>query len=262
LVGMALHRGLIGSLDDQVTDYLPQLTGTAYEGATIRHVMNMSSGMAIDGLSPQGGFDDTVNMMEEWVAWGTSFSDQIAKFGRAVPPGTKWNYNNLDTHVLSMLVQKLSGMSFAETVSAWMWTPLNASADATWLINTGGADGEALGFCCLQATAQDYARLGLLMLNDGVWNGERLLPEGWVAQVQNFPSKHLERGHSNYHLQWWQDPARPGQYAAKGRWGQAVYVSHPDNVVVVRFSIDPKEMEHGAEQWAADAAIAKYVAAQ
>ncbi len=260
LVGMAVHKGLIQSIDDPVTQYLPHLQGTAYEGASIRNVMNMSSGMGIDGLNPEGGMQDTMDMMQDWMLWHTPFSAHLGAFPSAAQPGTKWNYNNLDSHVLALLVEKVSGQRFAQTVSEWMWTPLNAAQDATWLLNREG--GEALGFCCLQASGQDYARLGLLMLNDGVWNGTRLLPEGWVADVASVEDAHLKLDTSNYQLQWWLDPNRPGQFSAKGRWGQAVYVSQPDNVVVVRFSIDPEEMSHGEEQWAADAAIARHAAQQ
>lgn len=260
LVGMAVHKGLIHSIEDLVTDYLPDLAGTAYEGATIRNVMNMSSGMAVDKLNAGGKIQDTMDMMSDWIVWNTAFSQHLGSFSSAAAPGTKWNYNNLDSHVLSMIVAKVSGMSYAQTVSEWMWTPLNAAHDATWQTNTAGDKGEAIGFCCLQATGQDYARLGLLMLNDGVWNGTRLLPEGWVQDVTSVESDHLKLDKSNYQLQWWLDPDRPGHFAALGRWGQAVYVSQPDNVVVVRFSIDTNEMSHRAEQWAADAAIAQHAA--
>lgn len=262
MVGIALQKGLIKSLEDRADAYAPKLRGTAFEGVTIRQLMNMSSGMKIDKLNLPGGAQagDTVAMMQDWIVWQTAFSDQIANFERAAQPGTVWSYNNLDTHALLMVVEGAGGAQYAQLVSDWLWQPLGAVADATWLTNADSPDAEAIGFCCLQARAEDYARLGLLMLADGQWNGQRLLPEGWVADVTTVDEPYLQE--KGYQLQWWIDMQRQGVFAARGRWGQSVYVSQPHNVVVVRMSVDPDEMAHGRERWEFDAAMANWAAQQ
>lgn len=262
MVAIALHKGLIESLDDPADAYATKLKGTAFEGVTIRQFMNMSSGMKIDNLNLPGGAEagDTVLMMQDWIVWNTAFSDQIAKFERAENPGAVWSYNNLDTHALLMVVEAVGGKPYAQLVSEWLWQPLGAVANATWLTNADATDAEAIGFCCLQARPEDYARLGLLMLADGEWGGQRLLPEGWVASIAAPGGARSPR--EDYHLQWWLDVKRPGVFAAKGRWGQTVNVYPDQNVVIVRMSVDPEEMSHGRERWDFNAAMANWAAAQ
>ena len=248
LVGMALGDGLIRSLDDPVTDYLPQLSGSGYDGVPIRHILQMSSGVDFDETY-DAQFSDINRFFMKVFALGRDADAVVADYGKAEPSGQRLHYISIDTHVLSMLVRKLYGDSLARIVQQQLWQPLGMEADAFWNIDDEGADANEIAFCCLNATLRDYAKLGRLYLQQGVWNGQRLLPEGWVVEATTPQADYLQPGNNpyggrGYAYHWWVPPDYQREYFASGVWGQYIYVSEPDNLIVVRSSADPDFKKH------------------
>lgn len=259
LVGMALLDGRIASLDDPISRYAPALEQTAYAGVPIEHVLQMSSGVDFDERYATKTSDINLFFAKLFVL-GRRADDVIADYGRERPSGEVFHYVSLDTHVLGYMLRELYGRSLASLVEERIWKPLGMEHDALW--NLDAVEGDEIGFCCLNATLRDYAKLGRLYLNGGEWEGRRLLPEGFTVRATRPSAPHLEAGASpygygkrGYQYQWWSPEAPEGEYFAAGVWGQYVYVSEPDRLIVVRTSVDPHFRAHQDESIAVFRAI-------
>ena len=269
LVGMALHRGLIDSVKDRADKYVPEFAGTAYEGVTIEQLLQMSSGMGIDWLNPNlteeekqaGG--DTNDIIGGAFLLAIRYSDRIPNYDRAKEPGTVFNYNNLDTQALAMILERVSGQPLYALLQDWLWRPLGMQDDASLTVHYHIGEPEACAFAGLNATTRDYAKLGRFMLEDGVLpSGERLVPEGWTKRATRPQAEHLRKGAPNlqwngYGYQWWVYDADKGIYAAQGAFGQYIFVSEPDNVVIAMNSADfnqdyggQADLFYGLTSWA------------
>jgi CubicO group peptidase (beta-lactamase class C family) len=253
LVGMTLGDGLIESLDDPISRYAPELERSAYAGVPIRHVLQMSSGVDFDERYARRTSD--INLFFAKIfALGRRADDVVFDYGRDGPSGEVFHYVSLDTHALGLMLRRIHGKPLAALLEERIWRPLGMEGDARWNVDDDGPDGAEIGFCCLNARLRDYAKLGRLYLRKGDWGGERLLPAGWTAEATRPSAPHLEPGASpygygrrGYQYQWW-SPERPeGEYFAAGVWGQYVYVSEPDRLIVVRTSVDPEFRAHMEE---------------
>jgi CubicO group peptidase (beta-lactamase class C family) len=232
LVGIAIDEGLIDSVEDPVTEYVPELAERNLEFVeiTLRDLLAMSSGIRYD----EGGFpslgDDTHTY------YGTDLRD-LALNGTEVeqPAGITWHYNNYNPLLLGLVLERATGMSVSEFMSARLWRPLGAQAAATWSLDSKGSGFEKLE-SGVNATARDYARFGLLFLNEGEWNGRRIVSKEWVraataADRTTDPAYH-------YQYFWWIDVERSGRFYAFGKYGQYIYVAPDADVVIVRLGRD------------------------
>jgi len=242
LMGIVLEEGDIASIDDQVTKYAPSLKGSAYEGATIRNVLNMASGVHFD--EDYLAFNSDINKMGRVLALGGSmdeFAASITEQDRA--PGEAWQYVSIDTHVLGMVIRGATGRSIKELMVEKLLTPLGLEADPIYL-----TDGNGVAFVLggLNLRTRDYARMGQLYLQYGVWNGAQLVPSDWVlASTENSaPNRPAGVG---YGFQWWL-PADgdEGEYFARGIYGQYIYVNPTKGVVIALNSADRDFTEDGA----------------
>jgi CubicO group peptidase (beta-lactamase class C family) len=237
LIGSALAEGAIGSLDDRVIDYVPRLAGSAYDGATIKHVLQMSSGARWD----EAYWDAESDIREAGraLALGGARSEVAASLRREFEPGSYHRYSSIDTHVLGMVLQRATRSSLSDYLRAKLWSALGAESDAFWIIEGDGREWAAAG---LNATLRDVAKLGLLYAQDGVWNGRQLLPETWIRASITADAQHLRPGTREgsaspygYGYQWWL-PDDSGSYCAMGIYNQFVYVDPEREVVVVKLS--------------------------
>jgi len=228
LVGMAIDEGLIGSVEDPVTDYLPELTARdpRFERITLSHLLSMSSGLRYREQELPLPWGDDIETY-----YGTDLRD-IALTETEVerPPGQEWLYNNYNPLLLGMVLERATGMSVSDYMATRLWQPLGAERDATWSL-----DSERSGFekmeSGLNATAVDYARFGLLFLHNGVWNDTPIVSEEWVRAATT-PYLH------SYGYFWWVDAERPGRFYALGKYGQYIYVAPDADTVVVRLGRD------------------------
>jgi CubicO group peptidase (beta-lactamase class C family) len=261
LVGMTLGEGLIESLDDPISRYAPELEESAYAGVPIRHVLQMSSGVDFDERYDRRT-SDINTFFAKIFALGRRAESVIFDFGRDGPSGEVFHYVSLDTQALGLMLRRIHGKSLATLLEERIWKPLGMEHDARWNVDTEAEGGVELAFCCLNATLRDYAKLGRLYLRGGDWNGERLLPEGWTTEATRPSSPHLLPGASpygygrrGYQYQWWSPENPEGEYFAAGVWGQYVYVSEPDRLIIARTSVDPDFRPHMEESVAVFRAI-------
>lgn len=236
LVGSAIERGRL-SESDRVSDLLPELRHAAVFGQiSVRDLLDMTSGIAVpenyDPLHPLTG------------TAGMYLTRDVTAFVRdhahlAFKPGSQGRYRSIDTEVLGLILSRVENMPLAELLSERIWKPMGAEAEATWNLDRAG--GVEKAFCCINATARDFARLGLLVADQGRAGGARILPARWIERIAT-PARRAVDGW-RYSAQWWHAPGGDeGDISAIGVYGQYVYVNRDTGTVIVKLS------DHGAEQ--------------
>jgi len=250
LVGLALGEGRIRSLDDPLESYVPELRGTAYEGVTIEQALRMRSGVAFSEVYTTGGSDVAAFMRGSAIEQRAAADELAAGFPRGAEPGSVFNYNTAETQILGWLVRTVTGKSHAAYLSETLWRPLGMEHDATIVLDRPGPEGDELAGCCLNAALRDWARFGQLHLQDGLWRGERLLPEGWVARATSPAGD--DEGYYGY--QWWL--FGEGRYSAEGVYGQLIFVDPAHDLVVAKASFWPVAWDDAL----ADEALAAFAA--
>lgn len=244
LLGIVIDEGAIDSIDDQVTKYAPELKGSAFEGATIRNVLHMASGLRFN--EDYLDFWSDINKMGRVLAMGGSmdgYAEGLTE--RAHAPGVKWHYDSIETHVLGMVIRGATGRSIKDLMVEKLLTPLALEASPYYL-----TDGYGVAFVLggLNMRTRDYARMGQLYLQKGEWGGVQVVPADWVAAstVDSAPDTPADLG---YGFQWWL-PADgdEGEYFARGIYGQYIYVNPAHNVVIALNSADRRFTEPGANR--------------
>jgi CubicO group peptidase (beta-lactamase class C family) len=252
LVGAAIKDGKIKSLDDVVTNYIPQLKGGAYEGVTVRQLLTMTSGVKWN----EDYTDLNSDVAKAGVTPGEPGMNPIVSYMRKLPreaePGAKFVYKTGETDLAGILVSNAVGKPLSTYLSEKIWAPYGMEQDAIWV---NDAAGHERGGCCMSMTARDYARLGQFMLEGGKVNGQDILPEGWVADAtkahQSFPPGGVETGYGYF---WW---IIPGGYAAEGIFGQQIFVYPAEKLVIAINSAWPAASKD--ELWQAQMAFAQAV---
>jgi hypothetical protein len=232
LVGIAIGEGAIGSIEDDVARYAPVLKGSAYDGVRLKDVLQMSSGAKWneDYSDP----DSDINRWLRLFAEGGSLDAFAASLVRGCEPGTLNRYNTTDTHVLGMVVRGATGRSLTEYLREKLWEPLGAEADCFWVVDSTGTELAGGG---LNAVLRDYARLGVLHLKGGVWNGRQIVPAEWVKASVTPDAPHVmpRPDGAGYGLQWWV-PDLSGVYMAIGVYNQFVWIDPASRTVIAKTS--------------------------
>jgi CubicO group peptidase (beta-lactamase class C family) len=233
LVGAAIKDGYISGLDAQVTTYLPELKGTAYDGVRVRDLITMRSGVKwnedysdpksdvarfASGPQPKNGEDPVEAYM--------------ARLPRAHPPGTVFNYDTGETELTGFLVARATHTHLADYLSEKIWSKIGTEQDAVWMLD---AAKQEHGGCCISMTLRDYARFGLFFMHGGRAGDEEILPKGWVEDAS---TKHVATGFPNlgYGYFWW---INPDSYEAVGIFGQSILIVPRENLVIVTNSAWP-----------------------
>jgi CubicO group peptidase (beta-lactamase class C family) len=244
LVGLAHDRGAIASLDDPAGKYVPELNGGAYGDVSIRHILQMRSGVAYEerydfGATPSLAARIHMNAI---VANKERFADSAKTIARAAPPGSRFNYATLDTAVLGWVVERATKQPLAQFTADNLWGPAGMEDDGLWIADGPPGVGRELSGMGFNARLRDYARLGQLMLDGGLRDGKQVLPKGWMQQATTMipfdtPTPFGGRG---YGFQFWQLDGEPGAYSALGLAGQFIYVHPATRTVIVKLSHFPQ----------------------
>ncbi|MGB7575717.1 MAG: serine hydrolase [Thermodesulfobacteriota bacterium] len=243
LVGAAIKDGYIKSIDDKVSDYIPDLKGSVYDNVTIRQLLTMTSGVKwnedyadpksdvalFNAHKAEPGVDVTVSYMR--------------KLKREAPPGTKWVYKTGETNLIGVLVSSATKKNLSEYLSEKVWRPFGMEHDASWLL---GSTGHEISGCCLQASTRDFARFGLFILGGGIAERKSVLPDGWIAEATR---KHADTNQAEYGYgyQWW--TVNDGSYAARGIFGQGIFIDPKRKLVIASNSNWPQATDlQGGDQ--------------
>ncbi len=255
LIGAAIKDGYIESIDDPIVHYLPSLVGTAYDGVSVRNLLQMTSGVAWNETYTDPG-SDRRRMLEAQIGQQPgAILDLMGSLPRAAEPGTRWNYSTGETHVAGALVAAATERPVAKYLSEKIWSKAGMEADANWWLES--PDGLEVGGSGLSATLRDYARFGLFMLEDGVIDGESVLPEGWMSEAGSRKTVDGEVVEYGYML--W--PLHGNSYSAIGIFGQFVFVDPDNDVVVAMWSAQSKPVgKEGVDEYAFLEALSIYLA--
>ena len=238
LVGIAFDEGLIKDLNEPITDYVPELKGSAYDKVAIVDVLEMSSGAqwSEDYANP----DSEVVRMGKIMGLGGSLDEFTASLKPQREPGTFNQYNSADTQALGMLVARATGRSLTNYMQEKLWGPLGAESDAYWIIDDHNVE---MAFAGLNATARDYAKIGELFRNGGNWFGKQIVSRDWVTSATHSTKPHLLPGDNpasdyplGYGYQWWLMDGDEREYSAIGVYNQFVYVNPARDLVIVKLS--------------------------
>lgn len=245
LVGFAIKDGVIFSVNDKLEVYLPELANTGYAGITIKQALQMSSGIRFDDPL-KGEANDTVKWVLNAIILNNKSAFEAAlAFPRASPPGTVFNYNTAETQILLELLSRTTKMDAADYMSRKIWQPLGMKHDALWVIDRPGSSGREVGGAFFNATLGDWARFGLFISRGGVWEGELLLPDNWVADATTTTEAHLAHGQvdknwrKGYGWHWW--TFADSTFQADGSRGQSIFIDPTRELVIARASAWPAD---------------------
>jgi CubicO group peptidase (beta-lactamase class C family) len=239
LVGIAVSEGAIGSIDDPASKYVPELQGTEYGATSLRAFLQMSSGIGfIETYQP----DDDVSKLAAalFAPNGQGGLAAVKQFNtRVAPPGTRFNYSSADSEVLGLVLSQAVRMPLTEYLSTRLWKKLGAEADAGWDVDPTGQE---ITFCCMVATLRDWARLGLMLANDGAWNGQQIVPRQWILDATTAaPDSYLAPGGQmpsiGYGYQVWLSPGERRRFSLQGIRGQVMLVDPAAKLVVVHTAV-------------------------
>ncbi len=226
LVGAAIRDGHIKSMDDKVSDYIPQMRGSAYDDVSIRQLLTMTSGVRWnedygDPNSDVARFNN--HKPEEGVDALVSYMRQLP---RVAPAGTRWHYSTGETNLVGVLLNQATRKPLSTYLSEKIWVPAGMEHPATWILSKTGQE---ISGCCIQASPRDFARVGQFILNGAMVKGTSIVPDGWLAEATStrMPIGQPDRG---YGYQWW--TYADGSYSARGIFGQGIFMDPRRKLVI------------------------------
>ncbi len=244
LVGIAIAEGAIGSVDEPAGRYLSEWEKDDRRRITIRHLLQMTSGLD----NPDHEEDPTSDI--GYMYLGTDSPYIVARVQAAREPGVRFEYNSTNTQALSMILERATRRRYADYLSEKLWRPVGARDASVWLDEDGGS---AKAFCCLFATARDWARLGQLILDEGRAGGRQVVPAGWVRAMTTPSPAEPDYG---YHIWLGNDGCRRDDHEEPflgsgvtwldGRHKQRVYIVPSHELVVVRVGEKGRDWDEAA----------------
>ena len=240
LVGIAVGEGRIGSVDDPITRYVPELLGRdrRFGQITLRHLLTMRSGLRYEESGGPWGDDTATYYAPDLRALALTRTEVVEA------PGRRFHYNNFNPLLVGLALERATETPVASYLEAKLWRPLGMEADGSWSLDSRASGFEKME-SGLNARAVDFAKLGLLYARDGKWRGRQLVPRAWVQESTVVPTGGGLIPAPRYGYFWWvQDDRRPPALFARGKYGQHLYVVPKDDLVLVRLGTDT-----GYRQW-------------
>ena len=225
LIGCAIDDGLIKSVDDPITNYIPELSRNGFDKVTIKHLLQMTSGLDFreSYINPFGHAASFY--------YGRNLRKSISKLKLKNEAGKKFEYVSGNSQLLGLVLERaLKGKTVTQYFQEKLWKPLGMEYDGSWSIDKK-KNGLEKTFCCVNARARDYAKIGRLYLNGGNWNGKQIVSESWVEQSTKAEKSNGSAAY--YQHQWW-IPNVNGDFMAEGILGQFIYVNPKKKLIVVR----------------------------
>ncbi|GAA4139042.1 serine hydrolase [Sphingobacterium kyonggiense] len=224
LIGCAIEDKLIESVEEPITRYIPELKANGFDDVKIKHLLQMTS-----GLDFREGYINPFGEVASFY-YGTNLTKAIGKLKLKRKPGEAFEYVSGNTQLLGFVLDRaLKDQSITSYLEEKLWKPMGMEYPATWSLDR--KNGIEKTFCCINARARDFAKLGRLYLNKGNWNGKQLVPVNWVKESTKAEIK--EGSVPYYQYQWWL-PSNNGEFIAQGILGQFIYVNPQKDLIIVR----------------------------
>lgn len=240
LIGIAIDEGAILSVNESVATFIPEWADDERSEITIEDLLLMQSGLVRDD-NAEDPFSDVVQM---------HLGSDAAKVVLGVPyektPATVFDYNNVNTQILTVILERATGEPIESYTSSRLWMPLGA-ADAGWWLDSEG--GMPKTYCCLFAQAEDWMLVGQLLLQNGRWNDVQIIPQNWIEKMVTPSPLNGKRG---YHIALnyegggipITDTSGPYRvYRLDGLFKQKVWIVPDYHLVVVRVGENPTDWD-------------------
>jgi len=245
LVGIAIDEGQIRSIDEPISEYVPVEPGSAYDGVSIRTVLCMSSGARWneDYNDPESEIHQISRAM---LGAGGGLDGFVARMQKESAPETVCRYNSGETQVLGALIAHATGRTVSDYMHEKLVEPLGFESPGYWITDMRGVE---MSYAGLNLTARDFAKLGELYRNGGVWQGKRIVSRDWVRASTSVDSPVREPGRPivgdhrmdlGYGYQWWIPAGSRGDFSAIGILNQLVYVNPETGTTIVKLSANRK----------------------
>jgi CubicO group peptidase (beta-lactamase class C family) len=217
LIGIAIDKGAIPSENSSVIKWLPELSRAQFsDNLRIRHLLNHTS-----GIKPSIATDARLY-------YGKNIESEIEKITFECAPGIKQKYLNINTELLGILLSRATGKSLSQFTQQYLWEPIEMCEDAQWSTDKQGLE---KAFCCISATAKDYAKFGRLYLNKGKWNGKTVFSEDWYNKSIRRDS--TEGSSLNFNYSWHIGLQKYQDFMAIGLYKQHIYIYPEKEVIIV-----------------------------
>jgi CubicO group peptidase (beta-lactamase class C family) len=225
LIGCAIDDGLIKSVDEPIINYIPELKNNNLSNVTIKHLLQMTSGIKFNEsyFNPIG--DASI------FYYGRNLRRSISHMKGKSAPGEKFEYISGNTQLLGLILERaLKTKTVTQYFQEKLWIPLGMEYEGSWSIDKNN-NGLEKTFCCINARANDFAKIGRLYLNKGNWNGKQIVSESWVNESTKIDTTNGSKWY--YQYQWW-ITNKTGNFMANGFLGQFIYVCPSKNLIIVR----------------------------
>ena len=233
LIGIAIQEGHIKSERDFVSDYLPELKEIeGSETLRIEHLLNMTSGIKYKLQT------DAV------LYYGGNVAKTLKQVEFTSAPGTYQEYLNVNIQMLGLIIHRATGKKPSEYLTEKIWKPINMCSNATWTVDKKGND---LTYCCMGATALDYAKFGRLYLNEGNWDGNQIISSDWFKR--SIARDTTEGSSFGYNYCWHIGEQAYGDYMADGMYKQHLYIHPEKNVVIVLMCNTENKLKAERVRW-------------
>lgn len=229
LIGCAIDDKLIDSVNEPVTNYVPELKEKGFDKVTIENVLQMTSGLDFDE-----GYRNPFGDVAEFY-YGRNLRKATKKLELETGPGQEFDYESGNAQLLGLILERsLQDKNISDYLEEKLWKPLGMEFDTSWSLDKK-KNGLEKTFCCINARARDYAKIGWLYLNKGNWKGEQIVSEDWVDRSTKVDTSKGSAWY--YQYQWWL-PTKNGDFMAEGLLGQYIYVNPSKNLIMVRLGKD------------------------
>jgi len=256
LIGIAIDEGYIDSVDDPIIKYLPEMSGRGYDQMTIRDVLLMSSGIRFVPQDAKSALGEISPFHDEALSY---YYPDLRRLALELPAseepvGAVFNYNQYHPLLLGLILERTTQRPVTQYMEEKLWKPLGMEFPATWSLDSDKDSFEKME-SGINGRAIDFAKFGVLFLNDGKWDGKQLISPGWVKEstapdptdTRPFEvDQDWKDAGGYYKYMWWGQTRKNGSYIyfAHGHLGQNIAVSPRDRAVVVRFGISD-----GLDSW-------------
>lgn len=242
LIGMAVDGGLISSVEDPLTKYVPELKDSGYDGVSIRQALLMRSGADWNERYDFGKESPMQRLHDAAVVENrVRFVEPAFTLQRAHTPGEFFNYPTVETAVLGLVLERATDRPLSQFMADRWWKPAGMQSYGFWIADGPPGVGRAINGMGFNAVARDYARFGLMMLHGGKANGRQLVSSSWVTEATSATPATEPVGPGaarGYQYQWWTLTSSPA-YLAVGLQGQYVLVDPATRTVIVKLSYFP-----------------------
>ncbi len=228
LIGVAISNGYIQSIDQRITDYIPQLKENAnFNQITIKQLLQMSSGL---DWRKNKTFDDDGKFY-----YTSNIRSLIVRHKLSKAPGSNWEYKNIDSELLGWVIENATKSSISDLVHKYLWEPMGAEFDAYWSLDR--KDGVEKASSSFNACARDLLKFGCIYLNNGKFNNEQIVPQSWIANIFDIPVSPNQQPFLKHNFLWWiPNDGADREIVADGYLGQRITINPRYNIIIVKLS--------------------------